>query len=286
MSSGRVLNRAVYQSRPPSIPAPTDESRAKSRVLHDGGCPLFENYCSSRWRIPLNVLSLWMTSKRITKFEVAPMIACPEPIWTSEREFDKSSGASGHHSGCCQEGLMKRDTDNLERSKRRRRGQPRPARRPPKRSSAGQHHFGAGVKDRASDIHIEPFENRAAALSHRRCWRMFTPPLKNMLRASRFKIMSSLDIAERRIAAGRAHARAGRGRKTTMRVFDSPTVHGRKDRARVLDKVEPFPASTSSAWTSTFHPVQTRGGRAPSDCSPRHRPTDWAPRRFTRHSTN
>ena len=58
------------------------------------------------------------------------------------------------------------------------------------------------IKDRASDIHLEPFE-KTMRLRYRVDGVLLdaTPPPKQMqlALASRFKIMSSLDIAERRL---------------------------------------------------------------------------------------
>ena len=69
------------------------------------------------------------------------------------------------------------------------------------------------IKDRASDIHIEPFENMVR-LRYRIDGSLIDmpPPPKNLqvALASRIKVMSSLDIAERRLAPGRAHAGQGR----------------------------------------------------------------------------
>jgi type IV pilus assembly protein PilB len=65
-----------------------------------------------------------------------------------------------------------------------------------------------------------------------------TPPPKAMqlALASRFKIMSSLDIAERRLPQdGRMRIRVG-GKDFDLRVSIMPTVHGEKIVLRVLDK--------------------------------------------------
>ena len=65
-----------------------------------------------------------------------------------------------------------------------------------------------------------------------------TPPPKQMqlALASRFKIMSSLDIAERRLPQdGRMRVRVG-GKDYDLRVSILPTVHGEKIVLRVLDK--------------------------------------------------
>ena len=95
------------------------------------------------------------------------------------------------------------------------------------------------IKDRASDIHIEPFE-KGMKLRYRvdGVLAEATPPPKQMqlALASRIKIMSSLDIAERRLPQdGRMRLRVG-GKDYDLRVSILPTVHGEKVVMRVLDK--------------------------------------------------
>jgi type IV pilus assembly protein PilB len=95
------------------------------------------------------------------------------------------------------------------------------------------------IKDRASDIHIEPFE-KGLRLRYRTDGVLVdaTPPPKQMqlALASRFKIMSSLDIAERRLPQdGRMRIRVA-GKDYDLRVSIMPTVHGEKIVLRVLDK--------------------------------------------------
>ena len=95
------------------------------------------------------------------------------------------------------------------------------------------------VKDRASDIHLEPFE-KGMRLRYRVDGVLMdsTPPPKQLqlALASRFKIMSSLDIAERRLPQdGRMRIRVG-GKDYDLRVSIMPTVHGEKIVLRVLDK--------------------------------------------------
>jgi type IV pilus assembly protein PilB len=95
------------------------------------------------------------------------------------------------------------------------------------------------IKDRASDIHIEPFENMVR-LRYRIDGSLIDmpPPPKNLqvALASRIKVMSSLDIAERRLPQdGRMRVKAG-GRDIDLRVSFLPTVHGEKCVLRVLDK--------------------------------------------------
>ena len=95
------------------------------------------------------------------------------------------------------------------------------------------------IKDRASDIHIEPFE-KMVRLRYRVDGSLMdaTPPPKNLqvALASRLKIMSNLDIAERRLPQdGRMRMRVG-GKDIDLRVSFLPTVHGEKCVLRVLDK--------------------------------------------------
>jgi len=95
------------------------------------------------------------------------------------------------------------------------------------------------IKDRASDIHIEPFE-KMVRLRYRIDGVLLDmpPPPKNLQIAltSRLKIMSNLDIAERRLPQdGRMRVKVS-GRDIDLRVSFLPTVHGEKCVLRVLDK--------------------------------------------------
>src|SRR5688500_16365353 len=95
------------------------------------------------------------------------------------------------------------------------------------------------IKDRASDIHVEPFD-KMVRLRYRIDGALVdrTPPPKNLQIAlvSRLKIMSSLDIAERRLPQdGRMRVKVA-GRDFDLRVSFLPTVHGEKCVLRVLDK--------------------------------------------------
>jgi type IV pilus assembly protein PilB len=96
------------------------------------------------------------------------------------------------------------------------------------------------IKKRASDIHIEPYERslrvryRIDGVLHEE----MAPPikLKNAI-ASRFKIMSNLDIAERRLPQdGRIKLKLGQGREMDFRVSVLPTLWGEKLVMRLLDK--------------------------------------------------
>ncbi|MBM3880351.1 MAG: secretion system protein E [Verrucomicrobia bacterium] len=95
------------------------------------------------------------------------------------------------------------------------------------------------IKDRASDVHVEPFE-RTVRLRYRIDGALvdYPPPPKNLHLSllSRLKIMSNLDIAERRLPQdGRMRMRVA-GKEVDLRVSFLPTVHGEKCVLRVLDK--------------------------------------------------
>ncbi len=91
----------------------------------------------------------------------------------------------------------------------------------------------------ASDIHIEP-EEKTVRLRYRIDGKLIERPgpPKNLQNAviSRIKIMSDLDIAERRIPQdGRTHIKA-MGKEVDLRISILPTVHGEKIVIRTLDK--------------------------------------------------
>ncbi len=94
------------------------------------------------------------------------------------------------------------------------------------------------IKASASDIHIEPFDKRVI-IRYRvdGGLEVAMEPPKRMQRAiaSRIKIMSSLDIAEKRKPQdGKFQVRA-EGRQIDFRVSTLPTVHGEKIVMRILD---------------------------------------------------
>jgi type IV pilus assembly protein PilB len=97
------------------------------------------------------------------------------------------------------------------------------------------------LRTNASDIHIEP-EEKSVRLRYRIDGKLVERPgpPKSMQNAviSRVKIMSELDIAERRIPQdGRTHIRA-LGKEVDLRVSILPTVHGEKIVIRTLDKTQ------------------------------------------------
>jgi len=96
------------------------------------------------------------------------------------------------------------------------------------------------IKKTASDIHIEPYEKsfRVRYRIDGVLYEVMKPPmkLKNAI-TSRVKIMSELDIAERRLPQdGRIKLKLGRGREMDFRVSCLPTLFGEKVVMRLLDK--------------------------------------------------
>ena len=96
------------------------------------------------------------------------------------------------------------------------------------------------VKKSASDIHIEPYEKefRVRYRIDGVLYEVMRPQmkLKNAL-TSRVKIMSELDIAERRLPQdGRIKLKMGKGREMDYRVSVLPTLFGEKVVLRLLDK--------------------------------------------------
>jgi general secretion pathway protein E len=95
------------------------------------------------------------------------------------------------------------------------------------------------LETRASDIHIEPFENRLIVryridgVLHE----IESPPRRlSAAVISRVKIMANLDIAERRLPQdGRIRLRV-QGKEIDLRVSTVPTMHGESVVMRILDK--------------------------------------------------
>ena len=95
------------------------------------------------------------------------------------------------------------------------------------------------MKENASDIHVEPFENRLVVRFR------VDGVLREVLQSkravaplvvSRIKVMSKLDIAEKRLPQdGRISLRIA-GRAVDVRVSTIPSGHGERVVLRILDK--------------------------------------------------
>ncbi len=95
------------------------------------------------------------------------------------------------------------------------------------------------LRNRASDIHLEPFEDgckfrlRIDGELHE-----LPPPSKSVfiMIISRLKILAKMDIAEKRIPQDGAIALRTGDKRIDLRVNTVPTVHGEKMVMRILDK--------------------------------------------------
>jgi type IV pilus assembly protein PilB len=96
------------------------------------------------------------------------------------------------------------------------------------------------IRKNASDVHVEPYEKQLR-IRYRIdgvLYEVMKPPVKlKHAITSRLKIMSRLDIAERRLPQdGRIKMKLGRGKEMDFRVSVLPTMWGEKIVARLLDK--------------------------------------------------
>ena len=96
------------------------------------------------------------------------------------------------------------------------------------------------IKKGASDIHVEPYEKdfRVRFRIDGVMYEVMRPPMKmRSAIISRLKIMSELDISERRLPQdGRIKLKLGRGKEMDFRVSICPTLFGEKVVMRLLDK--------------------------------------------------
>ena len=195
---------------------------------------------------PLNVLAI-DDVKRITKLEVSPLITSEKAILDKINNLETNKGGSMEEiiQDAAKQAEAEAEAENLEVDKDA--GTVEVTDLASLAASTEEAPviklanliLVQAIKDRASDIHIEPFE-KIVRLRYRIDGSLLDmpPPPKNMQIAltSRLKIMSSLDIAERRLPQdGRMRVKVG-GRDIDLRVSFLPTVHGEKCVLRILDK--------------------------------------------------
>jgi type IV pilus assembly protein PilB len=247
VSMGRVLNTPPINLARLTIPLEVADLVPREMAYNHKVVPVsrLENKLFLAMADPLNVLAI-DDVRRITKLEVATLIASEKSILDKLNHIDASK--SGSMEDIIQDAQKKRDvdedTDSVEVSNREaveevNLDQLAASSEEPPVVKLANLILVQAVKDRASDIHIEPFE-KALRLRYRVDGVLMdaTPPPKQMQLAlvSRFKIMSSLDIAERRLPQdGRMRIRVG-GKDYDLRVSIMPTVHGEKVVLRLLDK--------------------------------------------------
>jgi type IV pilus assembly protein PilB len=246
VSIGRVLN--VPPVNLPRITIPLEVADLLPREVSHNYKILpvsrLENKLFLAMADPLNVLAI-DDARRISKLEISPLIASEKAILDKLNSVDAARSGSMEDiiKDAAQKANGDEEAENVEVS----------------RESSEEVNLDQlaasseeapviklanlilvqAVKDRASDVHIEPFEKNLR-LRYRVDGVLMdaTPPPKQMQMAlaSRFKIMSSLDIAERRLPQdGRMRIRVG-GKDYDLRVSIMPTVHGEKVVLRLLDK--------------------------------------------------
>jgi type IV pilus assembly protein PilB len=187
---------------------------------------------------PMNVLALDDLRQR-TKLEIVPMIT------TEKAVEDALSGVSG--GGMAMDEVMrdaaeeadgaveevKQASENLDLDQLRGQGEEGPV------VKIVNMILVQALKEKASDIHIEPFE-KTIKLRYRVDGNLIeasSPPKSLQLpMASRIKILAGLDIAERRLPQdGRFRIRVA-GKEIDLRISFLPTIYGEKIVIRILDK--------------------------------------------------
>ena len=187
---------------------------------------------------PMNVLALDDLRQR-TKLEILPMIATEKAI------EDALSGVNT--GGMAMDQLMQdaaeeaeggleavqENRDHLDLDQQRDQGEDGPA------VKVVNMILVQALKEKASDIHIEPFE-KTIKLRYRVDGNLIeasSPPKSLQLPiASRIKILARLDIAERRLPQdGRFRIRIA-GKEVDLRISFLPTIYGEKIVIRLLDK--------------------------------------------------
>ena len=243
---GRVLNVTPINLARASIVSDLIELFPRETMYNHKVIPIsrLDNKLFLAMADPLNVLAL-DDVRRITKMDITPFIASEKAIMDKLNAID--SAKSGSMEDIIRDAQKQRDAedeaDTVENvretmedvsiDKLAASGEEAPV------IKLANLMIVQAIKDRASDIHLEPFE-KTMRLRYRVDGVLLdaTPPPKQMqlALASRFKIMSSLDIAERRLPQdGRMRVKVG-GRDFDLRVSVMPTVHGEKIVLRVLDK--------------------------------------------------
>jgi type IV pilus assembly protein PilB len=245
VSMGRVLNTPPINLSRISIPQDLAGLIPKEVARNHKVVPIsrLDNRIFLAMADPLNVLAL-DDVKRITKLEVSPMIASEKSILDKLNNLDTRAGSMEEIIEAQKRVELESDeadtveqvavlNEDLTEQELKDSTQEAPVIR------LANLILVQAVKDRASDIHIEPFE-RSVRLRYRIDGVLMdaTPPPKNLQipLMSRLKIMSNLNIAERRLPQdGRMRIKVA-GKDIDLRVSFLPTVHGEKCVLRVLDK--------------------------------------------------
>jgi type IV pilus assembly protein PilB len=246
VSMGRVLNVPPVNVARMNIPEEIVELLPRDTEYNHKVLPVsrLDNKLFLAMADPLNVLAL-DDVKRLTKLEIVPLIASEKAINDKLAALDAAKG--GSMEDIIQDAQKQREAEAEAESVETVRESLEEVNLDKLAASSEEAPviklanliIVQAIKDRASDIHLEPFE-KSMRLRYRVDGELMdaTPPPKQMqlALASRFKIMSSLDIAERRLPQdGRMRVKVS-GKDYDLRVSVMPTVHGEKIVLRVLDK--------------------------------------------------
>ena len=186
---------------------------------------------------PLNVLALDDLRQR-TKMEIVPMITTERSVSEALSGVNSASAAmdqmlkeAAETGDDIQEVTQKKDDIDLDRLAHESEDAPV--------VKIVNLILVQALKEKASDIHIEPFE-KTLKLRYRVDGNLIeasSPPKSLQLPiASRIKILAGLDIAERRLPQdGRFRIRVS-GKEVDLRISVLPTVFGEKIVIRLLDK--------------------------------------------------
>jgi type IV pilus assembly protein PilB len=244
VSMGRVLNTPPVNLARINIPLDVSSLLPRDIALNHKVVPVsrLDNKLYLAMADPLNVLAL-DDVKRITKLEVLPMIAPEKAITEKINNIETKTNTMQEIIEDAQKEALEADAENLEQisevSDDISEEQLKDSTQDAPVIKLANLILVQAVRDRASDIHIEPFE-KTLRLRYRIDGALIdaTSPPKNLQLAlmSRLKIMSNLNIAERRLPQdGRMRIKVGT-KDIDLRVSFLPTVHGEKCVLRVLDK--------------------------------------------------
>jgi type IV pilus assembly protein PilB len=245
VSMGRVLNVPPVNIARLNISKEVAELIARDIATNHRVLPIsrLENKLFVAMADPLNVLAL-DDIRRITKLEVFPLIASEKAILDKITNLDSGQDRMRQIVEDAQRAAEdEAEAENLEVSREIAEevnlDQLAASSEEAPVIKLANLIIVQAIKDRASDIHIEPFE-KTVRLRYRIDGALVevTPPPRNMQvpLISRLKIMSNLDIAERRLPQdGRIRVRVA-NRDVDLRVSVLPTVHGEKCVLRILDK--------------------------------------------------
>jgi type IV pilus assembly protein PilB len=247
VSMGRVLNTPPINLARLAIPLEVADLIPREMAYNHKIVPVsrLQNKLFLAMADPLNVLAI-DDVRRITRLEVATLIASERAILDKLNTIDSSKSGSMEEiiQDAQKKGEVDLDADSIEVANKEAIEEVNLDQLAASSEEAPVVKLAnlilvQAVKDRASDVHLEPYD-KTLRLRYRIDGVLMeaTPPPKQMQLplVSRFKIMSNLDIAERRLPQdGRMRIRVG-GKDYDLRVSIMPTVHGEKVVLRLLDK--------------------------------------------------